>query len=86
MKPAVRASLLSAGLEVTEMAMEQELKGGIDVLRDCAKRGAEINPPMRQWFDGYAKACDDIKRAVVDAAFKGRPLPEHWRPNNEHPE
>jgi hypothetical protein len=66
--------------------MEQKLKHGIDVLRDCGRRGAAMTPPMREWFEGYEKACSDIKRAVVDAAFKGRPLPEHWRPNNERPE
>jgi hypothetical protein len=66
--------------------MEQKLKDGIEVLRACAERGAAMNPPKREWFEGYERACRDIKRAVVDAAFNGRPLPEHWRPKNECPE
>jgi hypothetical protein len=67
-------------------AMESKLKGGIDALRAAAVRAGVINPSMAQWFEGYAKACDDIQRGVVDAAFKERPLPGHWRPNNERPE
>ena len=66
--------------------MEQKLNNGIDVLKGCAKRGPEINPAMQKWFEGYMKACDDIKRAVVEAAFKGKPLPAQWMPNNERPE
>jgi len=65
------------------METQQKLKDGIDVLRGCSARGAEINPDMRRWFEGYAKACDDIKRSVVDAAFSGRPLPVRFQPRNE---
>ena len=66
--------------------MEQKLKGGIDVLHGCARRGVDINPEMRPWFEGYQKACDDIQRSVVAAAFSGRPLPVQWQPRNECPE
>ena len=76
-----------------QAAMQEKLKRGISVLRDCTQRGralnAEFNPeacqPKLEWFDGYMKACDDIERRVIDAAFSGKPLPALWRLRNEPP-
>ena len=69
---------------VTEM--HDELKRAVAALRECARRGGVINQSNAEWFDGYAKACDDIERMVIDKAFNGEPLPEPWRKSNEFPE
>ncbi len=66
--------------------MRDKIKRAIDVLRGCAGRAAEANESKREWFDGYAKACRDINRMVIDRAFNGEPLPEQWRQSNERPE
>lgn len=66
--------------------MPHELKRAIAVLRECSMRGRRINPNKAEWFDGYAKACDDIERMVIEKAFNGEPLPELWRKSNECPE
>lgn len=62
------------------------IKAAIEVLRGCAARGAGLSPATPEFFDGYMKACDDIRRLVIDADLNGRPLPAQWRPNNERPE
>lgn len=66
--------------------MHTKLKDAVNTLRECAARGCFMNPGKRDWFDGYAKACDDIERMVIDKAFNGEPLPEPWRKSNECPE
>ena len=66
--------------------MQDELKQADDVLRGCANRTGTANEGKREWFAGYAKACEDIKRMVIDKAFNGEPLPARWRKSNECPE
>ena len=67
---------------------EEELKTAINVLRGCAERGASLNPDpdKRHFFAGDQKACDDIAPMVIEAAFRGNPLPARRRPCNESPE
>lgn len=65
--------------------MEQKLKDGIDVLHGCALTGAEINAEKCEFFEGYAKACIDIKR-LIDDVVTGKPMPVRWRQSNEPPE
>ena len=66
--------------------MQRELKQAVDVLCGCAERAGVANEGKREWFAGYAKACEDIKRMVIDRAFNGEPLPVRWRQRNECPE
>lgn len=70
----------------SERNMEQKISDAIEVLRGSGLRGADINPEMRVWFRGYVKACEDIRRSVVEAAFSGELLPKRWVPRNERPE
>lgn len=69
-----------------EVKMRDELKAAVAALKDSAKRGGAMNHSKAEWFSGYAKACDDIERMVIDKAFNGEPLPELWRKSNECPE
>ena len=78
-------SHLTAVLGV-DSEMHDELKRAVAALRECARRGGAINQSKAEWFGGYAKACNDIERMVIDKAFNGEPLPELWRKSNERPE
>ena len=68
--------------------LEAKLQPAIDVLGSCAERGASLNPDpdKRHFFAGDQKACDDIAPMVIEAAFRGKPLPARRRPCNESPE
>lgn len=63
--------------------IEKKINYGIDGLIGCSETGAEINPEMKQWFEGYKKGCEDIKRSVIENAFNDRPIPVRWKQLNE---
>lgn len=63
----------------------QALDAAINALRDCGRDAAEANAARREWFEGYVKACEDVRRQVIEARFTGRPLPSRRRLSSECP-